>query len=69
MLKIIIILIFIFLACGIVSISFLYKNKDATFAYLNNINNIVEPKCLSIKEIQKLTAQSNYHFTVVNTIH
>ena len=69
MLKVIITLIFIFLAFGIVSISFLYKNKDANFADLININNIVEPKCLSIKEIQKFTAQSNYHFTVVNVIH
>ena len=69
MLKVIITLIFIFLAFGIVSISFLYKNKDANFTDLNNNKKIIEPKSLSIKEIQKLTAQSNYHFTVVNAIH
>ena len=68
MLKVMITLIFIFLAFGIVSISILYQTKDSNFANLNNINNIVEPKCLSIKEIQKLTAESNYHFTVVNMV-
>lgn len=68
MLKVLITLIFIFLAFGVVSISIMYQAKDSNFADLNNINNIVEPKCLSIKEIQKLTAQSNYHFTVVNMV-
>lgn len=46
--------------------------KLITFTlFISNVksnNNIVEPKCLSIKEIQKLTAQSNYHFTVVNMV-
>ena len=68
MLKVIITLIFIFLAFGIVSITLLYKNKDANFADLN-INNKIEVKCLSIKEIEKLSAQTNYHFTMVNAIH
>ncbi len=67
MLKVIITLIFI-LAFGIVSISILYQTKDSNIANLNK-NNLVEPKCLSIKEIQKLTVQSNYHFTVVNVVH
>ncbi len=69
MFKVIITFIFIFLAFGIVGISFLYKNKDASFADLNNNKKIIEPKSLSIKEIQRLTAQSNYHFTVFNAIH
>lgn len=69
MFKVIITLIFIFLAFGIVSITFLYKKKDANFADLNINNKLIEPKCLSIKEIEKLSAQTNYHFTIVNAIH
>ncbi len=68
MLKVMITLIFIFLAFGIVSISILYQTKDSNSSPLPPLPPLVYPKCLSIKEIQKLTAQSNYHFTVANMV-
>ena len=69
MFKAVIVGIFIFLVVGIVSISFWYKNKDESLGSLNLKTNIVEPHLFTIKEIDILTANSNYYFTVLNKVH
>ena len=69
MFKVVIIGIFIFLVVGIVSISFWYKNKDESLGSLHLKKNIVEPRLLSIKEIDILTANSNYYFTILNKVN
>jgi len=69
MFKVVIVGIFIFLVVGIVSISFWYKNKDASLGSLHLKKNIVEPRLLTIKEIDILTANSNYYFTILNKVH
>jgi hypothetical protein len=69
MFKIIIIGIFIFLVVGIVSISFWYINKDESFGSLHLKKNIVEPNLLTIKEIDILTSNSNYYFTIQHKVN
>jgi hypothetical protein len=69
MFKAVIVGIFIFLVVGIVSISFWYKNKDESLGSLNLKKSIVEPQLFTIKEIDILTANSNYDFTVWNKVH
>ncbi len=69
MLKVIIVGIFIFLVIGIVSISFWYINKDESLGTLHLKKNIIEPRLLTIKEIDISTANSNYYFTINNKIH
>jgi hypothetical protein len=69
MFKAVIVGIFIFLVVGIVSISFWYKNKDESLGSLNLKKSIVEPQLFTIKEIDILTANSNYDFTVRNKVH
>ena len=68
MFKVLIVGIFIFLVVGIVSISFWYKNKDGSLGSLHLKKNIVEPRLLTIKEIDIFTANSNYDFTIHNKI-
>ena len=69
MFKAVIVGIFIFLVVGIVSISFWYKNKDESLGNLHLKKNIVEPRLLTIKEINILSANSNYYFTIRNKVH
>ncbi len=69
MFKVVIVGIFIFLVVGIVSISFWYKNKDESLGSLHLKKNIIEPRLLSIKEIDILTANSNYYFTILNKVN
>ena len=69
MFKVAIVGIFIFLVVGIVSISFWYKNKDESMGSLYLKKNIVEPRLLTIKEIDILTANSNYYFTILNKVN
>ena len=69
MFKVVIVGIFIFLVVGIVSISFWYKNKDESMCSLHLKKNIVEPRLLTIKEIDILTANSNYYFTILNKVN
>ncbi len=68
MLKVIIVGIFFFLVVGIVSISLWYINKDESLGSLNLKKNIVEPRLLTIKEIDIFTANSNYYFTIRNKV-
>ena len=68
MFKVVIVGIFIFLVIGIVSISFRYKDKDESLGSLHLKKNIVEPRLLTIKEIDIFTANSNYDFTIHNKI-
>ncbi len=69
MFKVAIVGIFIFLVVGIVSISFWYKNKDESLGSLHLKKNIVEPRLLTIKEIDILTANSNYYFTILSKVN
>ena len=69
MFKFLIVGIFIFLVVGIVSISFWYKNKDESMGSLHLKKNIVEPRLLTIKEIDILTANSNYYSTILNKVN
>jgi hypothetical protein len=69
MFKVIIIGIFVFLVVGIVSISFWYKNKDASLGSLQLKKNIVEPQLLTIKQIDIITSNSNLYFTIRNKIN
>ncbi len=69
MFKVVIVGIFIFLVVGIVSISFWYKYKDESLGNLHLKKNIVEPRLLTIKEIEILTANSNIYFTISNKVH
>ena len=69
MFKAIIVGIFIFLVVGIVSISFWYKNKDDSLGSLYLKQNIIEPRLLSIKEVDLITAKANFHFTVLNKVN
>ncbi len=69
MFKVVIVGIFIFLIVGIVSISFWYKNKDESLGSLHLKKNIVEPRLLTIKEIDILTANSNYYITILNKVN
>ena len=69
MFKVVIVGIFIFLLIGIVSISFWYKNKDESLGSVQLKKNIVEPRLLTIKEIDILTANSNNYFTIRNKVH
>ncbi|MGB5849470.1 MAG: hypothetical protein WBH40_13335 [Ignavibacteriaceae bacterium] len=68
MFKVLIVGIFIFLVVGIVSISFWYKNKDESLGSVHLKKNIVEPRLLTIKEIDIFTANSNYYFTIRNKV-
>jgi hypothetical protein len=68
MFKVLIVGIFIFLVVGIVSISFWYKNKDESLGSVHLRKNIVEPRLLTIKEIDIFTAKSNYAFTIYNKV-
>jgi len=68
MIKVVIVGIFIFLLVGLVSISFWYKNKDESFGNLYLKKNIVEPRLLTIKEIDFISAESNYYFTFLNKV-
>ncbi len=69
MFKVVIVGIFIFLVVGIVSISFWYKNQDESLGSLHLKKNIIEPRLLTIKEIDILTANSNYYITILNKVH
>ena len=69
MFKAVIVGIFIFLAVGIVSVSFWYKNKDVSLGSLHLKKNIVEPNLLTIKEIDILTSNSNYYFTIQHKVN
>jgi hypothetical protein len=69
MFKVVIVGIFIFLVAGIVSISFWYKNKDESLGSLHLKKNIVEPRLLTIKEIDILTANSNFYFNILNKVN
>ena len=69
MFKVVIVGIFIFLVVGIVSISFWYKNKDESMGSLHLKKNIVEPRLLTIKEIDILTANSNFYITILNKVN
>jgi len=69
MFKVVIVGIFIFLVVGIVSISFWYKSKDVSLGSLHLKKNIVEPRLLTIKEIDILTANSNYYYTILNKVN
>ncbi len=68
MLKFLISGIFFFLVVGIVSISFWYKNKDESLGSLYLKKNIIEPRLLTIKEIDIFTANSNFDFTIHNKV-
>ena len=69
MLKFVIAVIFVFLAVGIVSISFWYKTKDESLGSISLKKNIVEPQLLTIKQIDILTSKSNLYFTIGNKIN
>ena len=68
MLKILIVGILLFLFIGITSIGWLYLNIDWSRSDLFINIKRIEPEMLSIKEIQRITAQTNYHVTIRNSI-
>ena len=69
MYKVVIVGIFIFLALGIVSISFRYKSIDESLGSLQLKKNAVEPRLLTIKEIDILSSNSNYFFSIRNKVN
>jgi len=68
MLKILIVGIFLFLFIGITSIGWLHLSINWSSSDLFINIKRIEPEMLSIKEIQKITAQANYHVTIRNSI-
>jgi len=68
MLKILIVGIFLFLFIGITSIGWLYLSINWSSSDLFINIKRIEPEMLSIKEIQKITAHTNYHVTIRNSI-
>ena len=68
MFKTIIAGIFVFLAIGIISIFFWYRNADESLGSLYLKKNIEEPRLLTIKEIDDISATDNLPFSIRNKI-
>jgi hypothetical protein len=68
MLKILTLAIFAFLIIGIVGVTFEYKAQDKSLGSLHLKKRTIEPVLLSIKEIDNISSQTNYYFTVAQKI-
>jgi len=69
MLKLLSVFIFAFLIIGIICVAFEYKEQDKSLGSLHLKKNAIEPGLLSIKEIDNISCETNYHFTISNKIH
>ena len=68
MFKTIITGIFVFLAFGIISVLLWYENADETLGSLYLKKKIEEPRVLTIREIDDMSASTNLRFSIKNKI-
>lgn len=68
MFRALITVIFIFLVFGIIGITIWYESEDESLGNLHLKKKIVEPGIMTIREIDDISALTNYHFTIQNKI-